>query len=67
MADTIRKCGADIIGLQEMYNLGETEEFTTQTKVLAEKLGFHQIALISERSQEKLLAIKEENAIYCIQ
>ena len=34
---------------------------------LAEKLGFHQIALISERSQEKLLAIKEENAIYCIQ
>lgn len=40
MADTIRKCGADVIGLQEMYDLGETEEFTTQTKVLAEKLGF---------------------------
>lgn len=41
MADTIKKCGADIIGLQEMFDLGETEEFTTQTKVLAEKLGFY--------------------------
>ena len=41
MADTIRKCGADIVGLQEMFDLGETEEFTTQTKVLAEKLGFY--------------------------
>ena len=41
MADTILKCGADIIGLQEMFNLGETEQFTTQTKVLAEKLGFY--------------------------
>ena len=41
MAETIRKCGADIIGLQEMFDLGETEAFTTQTKVLAEKLGFH--------------------------
>ena len=40
MAETIRNCGADIIGLQEMFDLGETEEFTTQTKVLAEKLGF---------------------------
>ena len=41
MADTIRNCGADIVGLQEMFDLGETEEFTTQTKVLAEKLGFY--------------------------
>ena len=41
MADTIRNCGADIIGLQEMFDLGETEEFITQTKVLAEKLGFY--------------------------
>lgn len=41
MVDTIRKCGADIIGLQEMFNLGETEEFTEQTAVLAEKLGFY--------------------------
>ena len=41
MAETIRSCGADIIGLQEMFDLGETEEFTTQTKVLAEKLGFY--------------------------
>lgn len=41
MAETIRKCGADIIGLQEMFDLGETEEFTTQTAVLAEKLGFY--------------------------
>ena len=31
MADTICKCGADIIGLQEMFNLGETEAFTEQT------------------------------------
>lgn len=41
MADTIRKCGADIIGLQEMFNLGETEKFTEQTAVLAKKLGFY--------------------------
>lgn len=41
MADTIVKCGADIIGLQEMFNLGETEEFTEQTAVLAKKLGFY--------------------------
>ena len=41
MADTIRKCGADIIGLQEMFNLGETEAFTEQTAVLAKKLGFY--------------------------
>ena len=41
MSQTIRDCGADIIGLQEMFNLGETEEFTTQTKILAEKLGFY--------------------------
>lgn len=41
MADTIKKCGADIIGLQEMFDLGETEEFTAQTAVLAEKLGFY--------------------------
>ena len=41
MANTIQKCGADIIGLQEMFDLGETDEFTTQTKVLAEKLGFY--------------------------
>lgn len=41
MVDTIRNCGADIVGLQEMYDRGETEDFTTQTKVLAEKLGFY--------------------------
>lgn len=41
MADTIRNCGADIIGLQEMFNKGETEEFTEQTAVLAKKLGFY--------------------------
>lgn len=41
MTDTIRKCGADIIGLQEMFNKGETEDFTEQTAVLANKLGFY--------------------------
>lgn len=41
MTDTIRKCGADIIGLQEMFNKGETEAFTEQTAVLAKKLGFY--------------------------
>ncbi len=41
MADTIKKCGADIIGLQEMRDESEHEEYQAQAKILAEKLGFH--------------------------
>ncbi|MBR2489206.1 MAG: endonuclease/exonuclease/phosphatase family protein [Clostridia bacterium] len=41
MADTIRKCGADIIGLQEMRNESEHPEYDNQAGILAEKLGFY--------------------------
>ncbi len=41
MADTIKKCGADIVGLQEMRNEGEHPEYDAQAKILAEKLGFY--------------------------
>ena len=41
MADTIRRCGADIVGLQEMRDEGEREDFHAQTRILAEKLGFY--------------------------
>ncbi len=41
MADTILKCGADIVGLQEMRNESEHPEYDAQAKILAEKLGFY--------------------------
>ena len=41
MADTIKKCGADIIGLQEVRNEGESKEYEAQAKIIAEKLGFY--------------------------
>ena len=41
MADTIKKCGADIIGLQEMRDESEHEEYQAQAKILAEKLAFY--------------------------
>lgn len=41
MADTILKCDADIIGLQEMRNESEHPEYENQAKILAEKLGFY--------------------------
>ena len=40
IADTIRRCGADIIGLQEMRDLGQNGDYQAQTRILAEKLGF---------------------------
>lgn len=41
MADTIRVCGADIIGLQEMRNESEKADYQDQARILAEKLGFY--------------------------
>lgn len=41
VADTIRKCGADIIGLQEMRDESDSKDYEAQTKIVAEKLGFH--------------------------
>ena len=41
IADTIKKCGADIIGLQEVRNEGESEEYKNQAQIIAEKLGFY--------------------------
>lgn len=40
IANTIKNCGADVIGLQEMRDLGEHTEYEAQTKILSEKLGF---------------------------
>lgn len=39
--DAIHNCGADIIGLQEMRDLGPDPDYTAQVKILAEKLGYH--------------------------
>ncbi|MBR1970654.1 MAG: endonuclease/exonuclease/phosphatase family protein [Clostridia bacterium] len=39
MADAIKKCGADIVGLNEIYNKGIVEEFDNQTAVLAKLTG----------------------------
>lgn len=41
MADAIRTCGADIIGLNEMYGEGTEEFFEPQVQILAEKLGYY--------------------------
>ena len=41
MTDAIKKCGADIIGLQEMRDESESEEYEAQAKIIAEKLGFY--------------------------
>lgn len=41
MADAIIKCGADVIGLQEMRDESEDEEYKAQAKIIAEKLGFY--------------------------
>lgn len=41
MADTIKKCGADIIGLQEVRNKGKSKDYKEQAKIIAEKLGFY--------------------------
>lgn len=39
MADAIKQCDADIVGLNEMYEWGETAEYEKQTAVLAELTG----------------------------
>ena len=41
MVDTIKKCGADIVGLQEIRDEGPREDYQAQTKIMAEKLGYH--------------------------
>ncbi len=41
MVDTIKKCGADIIGLQEMRDESERADYEAQAKIMAEKLGFY--------------------------
>ena len=41
MTDAIKKCQADIIGLQEMRDESETEGYDAQAKIIAEKLGFY--------------------------
>ena len=42
MADAIRKCGADVVGLQEIRGEGRNKaEYAEQAKILAEKLGFY--------------------------
>ena len=40
IADTIQRCEADIIGLQEMRDLGQDPAYQAQAKILAEKLGY---------------------------
>lgn len=41
IADTIQKCDADIIGLQEMRDQGQDAQYQAQVKIIAEKLGYH--------------------------
>ncbi len=41
MVKAIRDCGADIVGLNEIYGEGEAEFFEPQAKILAEKLGYY--------------------------
>ena len=41
IADTIKACGADIVGLQEIRNESWAADYTAQARILAEKLGFH--------------------------
>ena len=40
MADTIRQCGGDIIGMQEMRDEADAPRYDAQTRILAEKLGY---------------------------
>lgn len=39
MADAIKKCGADIVGLNEMRGKGEEEGYDNQTEILSELSG----------------------------
>lgn len=41
MADTVKRLGADICGLNEVYGAGELPLFNDQAKVIADALGYH--------------------------
>jgi endonuclease/exonuclease/phosphatase family metal-dependent hydrolase len=41
IVDTIKRCGADVVGLQEMFDEGTDPVFVAQTKIIAERLGFY--------------------------
>ena len=41
IANTIKNCGADIIGLQEICGEGPREDYVDQIKILSEKIGFY--------------------------
>jgi endonuclease/exonuclease/phosphatase family metal-dependent hydrolase len=41
IANTIKNCGADIIGLQEIRGEGPREDYVDQIKILSEKTGFY--------------------------
>lgn len=40
IANAIKECGADIVGLNEMRNEGDHPEYTDQVKELAKRVGF---------------------------
>ena len=41
MVDTMQRCGADIVGLQEILGEGTDPNFVAQARILAERLGFY--------------------------
>lgn len=41
IVDTIQRCGADVVGLQEILDEGTDPAFVAQTKIIAERLGFY--------------------------
>ena len=41
IVDTIKRCGADVVGLQEILDEGTDPAFVAQTKIIAERLGFY--------------------------
>lgn len=41
MADTIKKLGGDIVGLNEVRDAGRDPDYTAQAKIIAEQLGYH--------------------------
>lgn len=41
IVDTIQRCGADVVGLQEIRDEGTDPAFVAQTKIIAERLGFY--------------------------
>lgn len=41
MVDTMRRCEADVVGLQEILGEGTDPNFVAQAKILAERMGFY--------------------------